>query len=386
MNPITISDQQRMIQDSADKFLQSEYDFLKRHQIIEKHKGFSTFIWEQFAELGWLEMSIDSTFNGHEDGFNLFDVALLMEKFGQALVVEPYVSQVLFAGSLIANSGNQHWSDLLLPTLAQGKLNVSIACSESASAYQTTAIECIAKPGIGGYVLQGHKSVVLGADRAHYFITSAKMGEAADAPIGFFMLESQSDGITMRPYPTIDGGYAAEVFLNQVKLRETDLLMRDRHGLDVFHLVQSLAMIALMAQGVGAIEGAVNTTAQYLNDREQFDRKLSSFQALRHEVADMYVLKEEAKALVRLAAHQFESSTPQERDLLVYGAKAYLGEFGRQVCEAAVQLNGAIAITDEYIVGHYLKKIIAVDRSMSDVLNSLDVYMQCSPHLQANQS
>ncbi len=118
-----------------------------------------------------------------------------------------------------------------------------------------------------------------------------------------------------------------------------------------------------------------------MNTREQFGQKLAAFQALRHRVANMYVAKEEARALARLAAVDFDTGDAGTRDLSVAAAKAYAGEAGRQVCEEAVQLHGAVGITDEIMVGHYLKKLIAVDRTFSDATASLDRFMAGSKAL-----
>jgi len=136
---------------------------------------------------------------------------------------------------------------------------------------------------------------------------------------------------------------------------------------------RALGTIALLGEATGCLDGALAHTIAYHKSREQFGKPLSTYQALRHRVADLYVVTEETRALCMLAAHAWARQEPGTARAIA-GAKAWIGVAGRRAAEDAVQLHGAIAMTDEYAVGHYLKRIIAIDRMFGDASHALDRY------------
>src|SRR5690606_35002255 len=126
------------------------------------------------------------------------------------------------------------------------------------------------------------------------------------------------------------------------------------------------ATLAVIGEAVGAMETAVALTTEHLKTRVQFDRPLASFQVLQHRLVDMFIAAEEARALALWAADVLDSGDSAEADRALSAAKVHIGEAGRMVGEQAVQLHGAIAITDEFPVGHYLKRLTALDRMFGD--------------------
>jgi alkylation response protein AidB-like acyl-CoA dehydrogenase len=194
--------------------------------------------------------------------------------------------------------------------------------------------------------------------------------------ISLFIFQRSTPGVTLRSYQTIDGRRAAEVVLDDVRLGRHQLIGEAGSGGPVIDQVLMAGRVAVVGEAVGSLNGAIDRTIEYLNTREQFGKKLASFQALRHRLADMYVLTREADALAGVAAQAFISSESPGRFAAVSGAKAYVGEKGRWVAENAVQLHGAIAIADEYIVGHYLKRVVSIDRLFGDVEHNLEDFMK----------
>ena len=383
MREIRLSPEQEMLQDSALRFLRERYDFRHRVAILKSEAGFDRDTWRAFAEMGWLGLGLPES---HEGSGSMLDAALLMEAFGQALVVEPYVPTVVLGGQLIARYADDAQKQRLLPPIIGGQILTAFAHSERESGYQAMNVATKAVNEGGAYRLSGHKAVVLGAPSADILIVSARSAGSRNARAGLslFLVDPATKGVRVDAYRTIDGARAGEVILDGVVVPATDRLGPEGGAADAIEDALAAGALALACQAVGALEGAVSATALHLNTREQFGQKLASFQALRHRVANMVVLKEEARALARLAALGFDDGGREERQLSVAAAKAYVGESGRQVCEEAVQLHGAIGITDEIMVGHYLKKLIAVDRTFCDVTACLDVFMAGSRALKSN--
>lgn len=374
MQSIELTSEHAMLQDSANRYLGEAYGFDQRARSIASPEGFDARQWRSFAEMGWLALPFPGSVGG-ADGTPL-DLMLLMQSFGRALVVEPYFSTVVLGGLAVLASGSDEQQQRLLVPLIAGELEIAVGLTEPQSGYDNHDVTLVAEPRGDGFVLTGRKAVVLGAASADLLIVSARTSGARRERDGItlFIVKRQAPGMQLRTYQTIDGRRAADVSLDGVEVSTRDVLGAVGGAAGVIDRITTMGNIALLGEAVGCLEGALAQTAEYLNTRQQFGQKLASFQALRHRVADMFVVKEEARALSLLAAQSVVAGG-SEAALAVSAAKAYVGEAGRKLCEDAVQLHGAIAIADEYIVGHYLKRLIAVDRMFGDASHHLDAYL-----------
>lgn len=372
---IKLSPEQEMLEESAARYLRDRYNFSERTRIIASAEGYDKSKWRDFAGMGWLGLAFPEEYEG--SGGTMFDVMLLMKAFGRSLVVEPFISSIVLGGLTILGAGNDEHKRKFLPQIASGRLQIALGFAEPHAGYDAHDISTTARPHGNGFRLEGRKAVVLGAPSADYLIVSARTsGAQCDAQgISLFIFERSTPGVTLRSYQTIDGRCAAEVILDDVHLGGDQLLGEAGCAAPIIDEVLMAGRVAVLGEAVGSLYGAVDQTIEYLNTREQFGRKLATYQALRHRVADMYILTREADALAGLAAQAFVHEQGAARFGAISGAKAYVGEEGRWVAENAVQLHGAIAIADEYIVGHYLKRIVAIDRLFGDVEHNLDAFM-----------
>lgn len=371
---ITFSPEQLMLQEAAARYLDKEYGFAERQRIIESATELDARQWQAFADMGWLALPFAEADGG--GGGNAIDLLLLSMAFGRALVVEPYLASVVLGGLTVARAGSAAQRALLLPGVMAGTTRLALAASEPHNGYDLCDVRCCAVAEGDGFVLNGSKSVVLGAAAANLLVVSARTSGQGNerAGLSLFLVARDAPGVVLRSYATIDGRRAAEVQLTDVRVDAQAVLGRLGEAAAHLDAAKLMGSIAVLGEAVGCLEGAVATTAQYLNSREQFGQKLAKFQALRHRVADMYVAKEETRALCLLAAQRVASGSTRAAEA-VAAAKAWLGQTGRQVGEDAVQLHGAIAITDEYIAGHYLKRLIALDRLFGDGSTALDEYL-----------
>lgn len=325
--------------------------------------------WDDFARMGWLGLPLPEAAGG--SGGGMADVLVLARAFGRSLANEPYLASVVLGGMAVLAGGNAAQRARILPRLAEGTLRLALGFAEPHDGHDALAVATrAARQADGGFRLTGHKAVVLGAPGAALLIVTAR----GDAGLSLFLIEPSRPGVRLRGYATIDGRDAAEVLLDDVAATPGDLLGADGAGAAVLEQAVQAGTVAAAGEMVGAMEGAIAATIAHLNTRETFGRKLASYQALRHRLADIFVLKEEAAALAELAARAFDQAEGAERIAAIAAAKAYAGEAGRKVAEEAVQMHGAIAIADECTVGHYLRRIIALDRMFGDVDAQLDVF------------
>ena len=96
---LSYSDEQRLLAEAADRFVKERYGFEARRAIVQSEEGFSRAVWGTFAELGWLGLPIAEDYGGLAAG--AVETAILMETFGRALVVEPYLSTVVVGAGLV---------------------------------------------------------------------------------------------------------------------------------------------------------------------------------------------------------------------------------------------------------------------------------------------
>lgn len=376
-----LSPDQILLSESAERYFRQNYDFQSRQRLVSSSKGYDNSRWKEFAALGWLGLGLPERFGGLEGGVG--DILALMKVFGKALAVEPHLSCVMLGARTILYSGSESHCKTLLPKIIGGELQVALAFAEPSSGYHLNSVETTARRFTDGFEIDGNKAVVLGAPSADLLIIPARTsGSALDRHgISLFLVSSKQAGVTIRGYKTIDGREAGEVSLNDVQVGRSDLLGELDRGLPILEQTVLAATLALLGEAQGAIEGALELTIDYLNTREQFGRKLSSYQALRHRVADMVAMREETAAMIRVAVKTFDQGDSGQCAEAVAAAKAFVCRYGIEVCKEAIQLHGAIAITDEFIVGHYLKRLVMIDRMFGDADQQIDIVMEKSAPL-----
>ena len=195
-----LTDDQRQLADSIARFLDDKYAFDARRRIMAEDRGWSAAIWAEFAALGWLAFPIAEEHGGL--GGTTVDLNLMMEHFGRALVVEPFVATIVLGAETIARADPDKALDLL-PAVAEGRTILALAHGEPASRYQLTRVATTATPNTdGGWTLSGHKAVVLHGDSADRLIVSSRTDGG----------DTDRDGITLFLVdPTTDGGVGAPI-------------------------------------------------------------------------------------------------------------------------------------------------------------------------------
>lgn len=360
----TLSDEQILFQESVDNFVAKECDTDKRRALAAGEDGFSRDHWASFAELGWLGLALDEAHGGL--GGSALDSAVLMEAFGGGLVPAPYLSSVVLGGGLVTAAGNDAQKSALLPALAAGELMLAFAYAEPRGRYDLAHVETRAEKKNGGYVLSGHKSVVFHGASAERIIVSARTSGAvgeADG-IGLFLLARETPGLSLRPYPTIDGLRAAEIMLVEAGGELLDgegqtLGEGQAHG--VIEAVIDTAIIAVCAEAVGIMQTLNDMTRAYVDSRKQFGVAIGKFQVLQHALVDMYMAHELSKSLTYRAAGAAATADARGRARAASAAKVQIGKAGKLIGEQAVQLHGGMGMTDELAVGHYFKRLAMIE-------------------------
>jgi hypothetical protein len=357
---LNLSDEQRLLRESVDRFINETYDSDHRRRSAGDPHGFSPQIWKQFAELGWLALPISEAYGGL--GAGAIETGILMEAFGRGLVAEPYLATVVIGTGLIAECGSEAQKQAMLPKIADGSLLLASAHSERAARFDLAHVETTARKTSDGWRLDGRKTAILDGNAADQIIVSARVASDSSTVgnLCLFLVPSGTAGITLRDFPRLGGGRACNLELADVRLPADALLGDGSDGLAKIEGVVDRALAALGSEAVGIMQILLDKTLEYTKVRQQFGRPLSANQVIRHRLADMAMQCDEARSIALRAALMADAE-PALRSRAASGAKAKIGKCARFVAEQAVQLHGAMGVTEELDIGSYFKRLLAFD-------------------------
>jgi alkylation response protein AidB-like acyl-CoA dehydrogenase len=373
---LTFSEEQVMLRDTVASYLADRYGFEARQVVVRGEAGWRPEVWAAFAgELGILGAAFPEDLGGLGGG--PVETLILMEEFGKALVVEPYLGTVVIGGGFLKHSGHPRSAELI-GAIISGEALFAFAWAEPGGRYNPAHLATRAERNGAGWTLNGAKAVVTGAPYANQFVVTARTaGSLRDAEgVSVFLVPADAPGVSLRAYPTVDGGRAGDVVFTDVALPPDALLGPVDHGLPLVDKVMDEALAALCAEGCGVLRRLVDDTVAYTRQRKQFGVAIGSFQALQHRMADMYVHLEQAVSLTLRAT--LKLSDPAERGIACAAAKVQVGKACRFVGENAVQLHGGMGMTEELALGHYFKRATLIESELGSTDHHLARYERLS--------
>lgn len=351
------TDDQEQLRDAVRKWVDKAYTFERRKNIV-KAGGFSREVYGQLAELGLCGLYVPEAQDGM--GMGPVEGMVVMEELGRGIVLEP-LAQALISSAVLANHAPDALKSAWLPKIASGEALVVLAYQERAARYRLDVCEATATASGDQWTVSGSKSLVSVGDQADAFLVPAQVkGKTA-----LFLIERTASGVDTRGYGTQDGGRAAEAAFKNAPASLVTLA-----GLAALELAVDVGIAATCAEAVGVMDKTVAVTVEYMNTRKQFGVLISSFQALRHRVADMKMQLELARSMSYYASLKLNAPAPERRAAMAR-AKYQLGQSMRFISQQAVQLHGGIGVTDEYIVSHYFKRLTQMEMTFGDSLHHL---------------
>jgi alkylation response protein AidB-like acyl-CoA dehydrogenase len=356
-------DDQRMLKDSVERLVARDGGFEQRR--LHMAEGWSRTLWARYAEVGLLALPYPSA-HGGLDG-TAIDTLLVFETLSRALPLEPLLpTMVIGAAALRAASEEQlaRW----VPAIAAGELTLAWAHGEAGSRYRLHDVSCVARREGEGWRLQGAKSLVAHGDCADRLLLTARVdGERCDRDgIALFMLDARSPGIGRRHLRLHDGRRGADITLDGVHLPAADAIGEPGRALPLIERIAQHAIAALAAEGVGLMQALLDTTVDYLKTRHQFGGPIGRFQALQHRAAEMLIALEQARSMALYAALMLDEPDDAERARALSAVKVQIGQSARFIGQQAIQLHGGIGVTDEYVVGHWFKRLTMMESEFGD--------------------
>ena len=355
-----LSEEQQLLKESVERFVSDNYDLDTRQTLSKNDAGFSDTYWQTMAELGWLGVTVPEAHGGF--GGNQADTMVLMEAFGQGLVLEPFFASAILGTRAIVSGGSAGLQSRLLPDMVSGSCQLGLAYSEEQSRFDLEDVITRATEQDSGFVISGHKSMVQHGGSADQLVVSTRTsgGQRDKNGITLFLVDTKAEGVTVESFPTVDGQQASEVTFENVYVSADNMLGELDQG---FTLLQDIAIdgiLALAAEAVGAMEILYKDTVAYTQEREQFDHSLADFQVLQHRMVDMFMEYEQCKSMLYRATLEVVQNG---RDAMrtVHALKYMVGKVGTFIGENAVQLHGGMGVTEELRIGHYFKRLLVID-------------------------
>jgi pimeloyl-CoA dehydrogenase small subunit len=373
----SFTQEQALLRDSVAAYLADHYDFDKRKAAISSPTGWRPQVWKAFAEdLGILGASFSEDAGGLGGG--PLETMVIMEEFGRALVVEPYLSTVVIGGGFLRRADTALAADLIGGIIG-GETIIAFAWAERQGRYSLSNIETTARPDGSGWVLNGQKAVVIGAPWATHLIVTARTGGARSdtGGVSVFLVEKSAPGVVTRDYPTVDGRRASEITFEAVHVPAEALIGEAGAALPLIEHVVDEAIAAQCAEACGVLRKLHEGTLEYTKQRKQFGQPIAAFQVLQHRMVDMFIQVEQAISMTYMA-HIRLAEPARERAKAISAAKVQIGRACKFVGQNAIQLHGGMGMTDEMAIGHYFKRGTMIEGEFGSVDHHLRRYEHLS--------
>lgn len=325
-----LSDDQRMLKDSIDRLIADRYQFDQRFSYLAQPGGWSREIWRELIDMGLTMLPFPEDVGGL--GLGSVELMIIGEAFGKGLVVEPYLSSIVLAGTAIRYGAPGCAAEWLAPIMSG---EVIAALADSALVVEEDGC------------LTGTARTVLGGQSAVRFVIPVGSGG--------YVIPAEAEGLTIRGYALHGGGGAADLVLDRVRI---DPAMRLADGAIERALQAGIGFLA--AEAAGAMLAVLDATVDYLKTRQQFGKPIGANQALQHRAAEMLVEVEQARSAAIYAAILATETDPAEREKGHAAVKAVIGKAARFVGQNAVQLHGGIGVSEEHVVSHWFRRLTAI--------------------------
>jgi len=341
------NEEQQLLGESVRRFLAKGYDFEARRKIVASDEGWSGAAWSTFAEMGLTGLPFAAEHGGFGGG--AVDLMGVMEAFGEALVVEPYLC-TLIGGLAVAPSP---LAGSILPGVVEGKTRLALAHTEKGARYDLAAVKTRARKTGDGWTIEGEKAAVVGAPMAGKLVVSASTPDG----VGLFLVENRD----AKPYRTLD------------EMRACDLVFRGERGerleggLALVEQLTDFGAALVCAEAVGAMKFACDATLEYLKTRKQFGVPIGTFQALQHRMVDMFIAQEQARSMACLACSKLDQSgDAKDRARAVSAAKIKVADSARHISQESVQLHGGMGMSEELKISHTFRRLTAIAGQFGD--------------------
>ena len=369
---LILNEEQLMLKEAASSFLNDKAPVSQLRELRDSddERGYKEGVWKDMTEMGWAGIAIPEEYGGV--GYGYSGLGIVLEEVGRNLSASPLNATVLVAATVVLRAGNSQQKQAILPGIAAGTLNMSLAIEENGH-HKVNNFTTTAKAAGSKYVLNGAKHFVADVASADQIIVAAQ----ADNDIGFFVVDVTASGVSTETVTMIDSRNSGRVTLNNVEVSADSRLGDGGCSSAALQASVDIANIGISAELLGLSLTAFEMTVAYLKEREQFGVVIGTFQGLQHRAAHLFCELELAKSMVISALQSIDSNKPG-LDLMASATKAKVCEVAQLATNEAIQMHGGIGMTDEYDMGFYIKRARALEHTYGDRNYHLDRFATLS--------
>jgi alkylation response protein AidB-like acyl-CoA dehydrogenase len=350
-----LSTEQKDVQRAATEFAKGEFDPDLVLELDESQK-FPDSIWRKAAQLGFIGIHYPEEFGGQ--GLGLFENLLIIEAFCRVdSGVGSALSTVDLGSEILLKFGSHEQKEKFLPPLTKGEGRLGVAFAESEDGRDLTVLSAVAEKRMNEYSVRGRKRFVVNAPLVHAFLTLCK--EPKEGWITL-IVERQRDGIEIHPIEKMGLKMIpfGDIFFKEACVPLASRIGEEGQGLAHVHHHHHVMALRSAAQALGTAQGAFDRAMQHAKQREQFGRKLSQFQIIRHKLADMAASIEGARWLTYKSATEFDHGRIHPGSLLM--AQLEVGRRLTGVVDQALQIFGGYGYMAEQAIEHYFRDSWAI--------------------------
>jgi alkylation response protein AidB-like acyl-CoA dehydrogenase len=367
---LPLSDEQVLLKESVERFLVEQYSFDVRKLRLKSGQAFERSVWQHFADAGWLGVIAPIDLGGI--GGSMTEAAIVATGIGRGLVTEPFLGSAILATHALSGARSTAAAQRALASLIDGTCVGGLAYLDPQGPTTRPAQTTIRMVGANELIVSGCKTLVLAGAEAAFFIVSAQIEDLRTTAL--LLVDAGLPGVRVAEYRLHDGRAASDVSFEDVRLSSDLMLCRGDASEQCLSQALAHGTVGACAEAVGVTERAIDLTSDYLKVRHQFGVPLGSFQALQHKLADAVVDLEVSRAMLARVVRILTSENPTQWWPAVHAAKALIGDASKRVTAQCLQLHGGMGMTEEYPVGHYLKRAIVLDALFGNSRSHLQSY------------
>ncbi|HEB88452.1 MAG TPA: acyl-CoA dehydrogenase [Deltaproteobacteria bacterium] len=348
------------VRETCRSFLEERSPVSHARAIMDDGPGVDPILWKEMAELGWCGALIPEDFGG--SGLDLEFIVILMEETGRQLAPCPIFASALLATSALLEAGNDELNARLLPELAAGTRIGTVALSDAGAPPDGSGVSIEADEHQDIVLLSGSADFIPDLHVADFTIVAARR---ADRTLGFYLLDHGLSGVERTPRRMADlTRRLGRLQLKNVELPRSAELVDPSRARRLAGRLTDLACLGLAGDCAGGAQKLLEASVAFAKTRFQFDRPIGSFQAVKHRLADMYVLTETCSAATARACRRLLADP--ESSTVASLAKSIASDSYFEIAESAIRIHGAVGLTWEYDQHLYLKRAQLNQRLFGD--------------------
>jgi alkylation response protein AidB-like acyl-CoA dehydrogenase len=350
---LSLSDFDEMLKNAGLDFIRRETPKLVIQELLDTETGCTEAIWEKTAEMGWLGIVIPEVYGGME--CSMVSAGVLFETLGTGPLPGPYFSSAVLGSLVVLGTGSEDQKKAILPDVVKGNTTLCVALTEPDYSWEPNVIETTAEEKDGAMVLNGIKLHVLDAAAATHFIVAAKTGKDADPAktISLFLVDRNTEGLSIRRLPGFLSGRAFEVSFNNVKLSPSDILGKKDEGWIPLKDAIMRATPVLCAYKIGGCKAVLDMALEYSRGRVQFGRPIGRFQ----RVQDMLIEIVGHSDAARWTTYEALWKLDTQRDAYesIHLAKTIASEAYFQACTIGHQVFSGLSYSKEHALSFHTR-------------------------------